>query len=591
MNVRSLPRVAVLALAAAASALAEDAGYEDRLEAWALQQDSLERDPHPEGKRVEEIFVRSENVVAPSDPWPRIANTVHVKTRERVIRRELLIQEGDAYNADLVAESERNLRRLFILAVARVIPVKGKTPDAVGLLVVTKDLWSLRLNTQINTVGSLIQLLHVHPSEQNFLGLNQQLSLDFLLKLDTMSFGQAFTDQRVFGTRLAFSESAAIIVNRDTGKAEGSRGGVSFGQPLYSLATESAFGLEGAWQIQKTRIYRGASVEQLPYPNLVTLPDSVPFIYDDRNIAGDASYTRSFGRMFKTNVSALLGAYSRGYGAPPELRLSDDQRTWLAANYLPRSEDAMYLEAALLLFRADYRVLRHIETFALSEDRQLGHSLLFLLRWAPGFLSPARFVEGGASLRYRLYARDDLAMLTLAGGARFMPGNMDGPSLVNRHFAAELVNYSPEIGIGRIAFRVLVDLIYQDLNHRVLLLGGGNGLRGATPEVLSGRNQVLFNLEYRTLPIEFHTLHAGLVLFWDAGNLFGGVPTLDQPQGLTHTIGIGLRTLFPQFDTQTFRLDFGYVIRGPPSAFADRFSTSFGQAFDYRPGFLDSPLN
>jgi outer membrane translocation and assembly module TamA len=100
---------------------------------------------------------------------------------------------------------------------------------------------------------------------------------------------------------------------------------------------------------------------------------------------------------------------------------------------------------------------------------------------------------------------------------------------------------------------------------------------------------LLINLEYRTLPWEFHTLHAGLVVFYDAGSAFSDAASLKN--NFTHTIGIGLRTLFPQFDTQTFRFDFGYVIRGPPaSSFADQFSTSFGQVFDYRPAFLDQPL-
>jgi len=590
VNVRFLPHLVLLALVATGSARAEDAGYEDRLVEWALQQEGLERDPQPDAKRIEEIRIRSENVVAPTDPWPRILNIVHVKTKERVIRRELLFNEGDIYDSEVVAESERNLRvQLIILAVARIVPVKGKTAGTVGILVVTKDLWSLRLNTQINTVGSLVQLLHLHPSENNFLGLNQQLALDFLLKLDTMSFGQAFTESRLFGTRLAFSETAAIIVNRSSGKAEGSRGGFTFGQPLYSLATESAFGIAANWQVETSRVYQGATVLQLPNPDPETPGDTIPFIYETREVDAAASYTRSFGRLFKTNVSGLLGAYRRRFTAPLDLGLSDAQRAWLEANKAPRSEGAVYLGSELALYRAEYLVLRNIDTFALSEDTPIGHRLVFQLRWTPGFFPQEGYLEGGASLRYRLYAKDDLATLTLAASARFVPGNTDIPSLVNRRVAAELVNYSPLIGIGRIAFRGLVDVFSEDLNHRFFLLGGGNGLRGTSPEVLSGTKRVLFNLEYRTLPLEFYTLHAGLVVFYDAGSAFSDSTSFRN--NFTQTLGIGLRTLFPQFDVETFRIDFGYVVRGvQANSFGDRFSTSFGQVFGYRPVFLDSPL-
>src|SRR2546422_5107591 len=43
------------------------------------------------------------------------ANRLHFETREYVIRRELLFEEGDPANPDVLYESERNLRRLNFL--------------------------------------------------------------------------------------------------------------------------------------------------------------------------------------------------------------------------------------------------------------------------------------------------------------------------------------------------------------------------------------------------------------------------------------------------------------------------------------------
>src|SRR5436190_278654 len=43
------------------------------------------------------------------------ADRLHVETREYVIRRELLFQEGDPADPDVLYESERNLRRLVFL--------------------------------------------------------------------------------------------------------------------------------------------------------------------------------------------------------------------------------------------------------------------------------------------------------------------------------------------------------------------------------------------------------------------------------------------------------------------------------------------
>ena len=575
---------------------ASEEGYEDRLEKWGLELQGRERDPNPEGKIVDQILVSSEDIIAPSDPYPKILNAVHVKTREGVIKREVLLQPGDRYDPEVVAESERNLRALFILAAVRVVPVKSEKTGHVDILVVTKDLWSIRLNTQINTVGSLVQLLHVMPTEQNFLGLNQQLSLDFLMRLDTISLGQAFTDSRLFGSRLRLSETAAIIINRATGKSEGSRGSIDFGQPLYSLATEHAFGIAGSWQIQRTRIYQGADVLPLPFPDAVNPTGAVPYIYDSKEVQGEGSYTRSYGRRFKTDVSAGIGAYTHRYTAPLDLGLSDDQRAWLVSNYLPRSEDAVYLTAGAAFYQADYIVLRNIQTFALSEDYRLGPTLFFVLRYAePGLGSSLRFLEGGTILRYRFYKGDDLFTATLSAGARFLPlGSIadQTSALVNRRVAAEIVNYSPVVGPGRFALRGIVDIRAQDLNHRIMLLGGGNGLRGIPAESLVGTRSLLFNFEYRTKPIEFHTLHIGGVLFWDAGSVWDPANPSNSSPSLIHTVGIGFRGLLPQFDTATFRIDLGFVLNGPaPTSFLDRISTSFGQVFDYRPGFLGFPID
>lgn len=580
--------LALVLCGALGPATAADRSYEDRLIARALSAQGRELELAPEGKRIDEVLVSSEDIIAPTDPWPQAFNWIHVRTREATVRQELLFQEGEVYRRALGEETERNLRALFIFAIARIIPVKGRTPGAVGVLVVTKDLWSIRLNTQYSVVGKLIQVLRVRPTEQNFLGRDKTLTLDFLLKLDTLSVGELFFDPRLFGTRLALLQSAAVVFNRATGVAEGSRGQLSLGLPLFSLASEWGFSVGGSWSVGRTRVYRGAEIWALPYPGAAAPVDTVPYVYDARTFRGEALYTRSLGRLYKTNLSAGLGGYGRRFTAPHLLGLTEDERGWLVANYLPLNEDAVYLTASAQLFKADYRVLHNLDTFALSEDLQLGHWISAQVRWAnPAFGSPSRFVEGGVASRYRWLWRDDLLTVSVAAAVRYMPqvpvAAVTAP-WVNRRFAAEVLNYSPELP-GRLVARALVELRGQDLNHGIDLLGGDNGLRGLSPEALTGVNELLFNLEYRTPPIELWTLHLGGVLFWDAGTAYDSSPQL------VHTVGIGLRALFPQFDIQTVRIDFGYALNGPVTPFLDRLSSTFGQITDVRPSLLTQPLN
>jgi outer membrane protein assembly factor BamA len=74
------------------------------------------------------------------------------------------------------------------------------------------------------------------------------------------------------------------------------------------------------------------------------------------------------------------------------------------------------------------------------------------------------------------------------------------------------------------------------------------------------------------------------VLFYDAGSAFERRPSM------VHSVGVGLRVLFPQFNVFPFRLDFGYVLNDDRPPIGGRFSFTSGQVTEARPEFLDSPL-
>jgi hypothetical protein len=577
-----------------ATAPPRDVRYEDRVVRWALDLYQRQPEPSPEGKTVEEILVASEDIIAPTDPWPMLANDVHVKTREITVRRQLLFDVGQPYSANLAAETERNMRTLFIFAVARIVPVKGSAPDRVGVLVVTKDLWSIRLDSAYNVIGTLLQYLRIRPTEENFLGMDKTLQLDFFLKLDTLSVGEFFYDPRLFGSRWEAVQQLDVIFNRHTQQAEGTAGQLVVDRPLFSLETEWGVSVGGSWDVEVTRIFQGASIYSVPYPSADAPTTMLPDVFNTRTVSGGATYTRSFGHYWKTNLTAGVGAYEKRYTPPYDPTQTDDERAWLVANLLPYSETASYLVASVGSFEAHYAVIRDIDTFALSEDVQLGYSTAATVRWSnPAWGSPSRFVEGGIAARYRAYRYDDLFTLSAAATARYMP-DISVPGIVgpwvNERFAFELRNYSAPFGVGRLVTRILYDERRNDLNRGFDFLGGDLGLRGVSPDALQGTREVLWNVEYRTRPLELFTVHVGLVLFYDGGSAFDVTPAL------VHTVGLGIRALFPQLDIQPVRIDFGYALNGPYTPFIDQFSSSFGQVTDFRlqkpngVSFLDQPL-
>lgn len=565
----------VLSALLAALPVSQEAGYEERLVAWGLAQHGRELEPRPEGQRIEEVLVASENVFSPDDPYPLFLNAFHVRTREQVLRREVLLNPGDSWDAARAQETERNLRRLFLLGVARVVAVKGRA-GGVALLVVAKDRWSLRLSNSFTLIGSLLQYLFLQLVEINFNGWGQQLAVNTVVRLDTFSIGQTFVERRLLSSRWYLGEAASLVFNRQSGQLEGTSGQVTVGKPLISLDQEWGVLLDGSWNVRRRRVFRGGAVWQVPYPD-ETSGQTLPLVYDVREFTGEASYTRSFGRALKLDVTGALGGYSRQY--TPALA-EGEQAAFLTARYLPRSENVTYASVSARAFPSNFKVLKNLDTFELSEDLQIGWLAQGGVRYAfPLPFAPSHFLEVGAALRYRLYEADDLLTVTVAGAMRIRPGQ----ETANRRLAAEVTNYSPRFWGGRLVTRVLLDLKANDLDNRQLLLGGSTGLRGAYPEQFSGRNMLLGNLEYRARPIELWSNWLGVVLFYDVGSAFDTLPQL------THTFGIGFRLLLPQLNREVLRVDFGFVFGGPPAG-PDRITASWGQVTDLRPDFLDQPL-
>lgn len=590
----SWPATAALLLAAifspSRSEGAAPTAYEDRLVDGELARLGRARAIDAEGKTVEDIVFVRLDVIGAADPWPNFLNAFHRTTLESVVQPEVLVAKGAPFLGQAAGETERNLRRLKIFAVVRVVPFEGSAPDRVGLLVLTKDLWSLRLNWGFNAGGGALQLLDVQLVEYNLLGRNKDLEVQTALRPDSLTLAQTYVDERLFGRKLRLAESAALVLNRASGRPEGTLGRILFGRPLYALRDPWSFSTDVAWRAQPVRIYRGSQVWMLPYPDAQNPLGEVPFAYRAQELGAEASALRSLGDRFKTELSAGLGAYTHRYLPGADADLSAEQASWLEQNRLPHDEDAVFVFAALRSYEARYAVLRDLRTFALSEDTQLGHNALIRVRAAPAlFPSLARFLEVGAAARYRLYVAGDLLALSVAAAVRFVPGargtGTSGP-FVNRRAAAQVFNATPPLlGIARLVARVSWETSTADLDRRVLLLGGDNGLRGASAGLLEGTQRLLANVELRTRALELSTIHVGAALFWDAGTTAPGRGALVQ------SVGAGLRILFPQWNNLPIRVDFGYLVSGArPGAFLDGLSASFGQITDNEPALLSDPL-
>ena len=107
----------------------------------------------------------------------KIANSLHVLTREDVIRRELLFKEGDPYDQRVVDESARHLRNLGFIGNVTITP--DTLPDqTVDLLVKTHDRWTLNPSMSV-AAGGGVSGFGVGVREDNFLGSGQKAEIGY----------------------------------------------------------------------------------------------------------------------------------------------------------------------------------------------------------------------------------------------------------------------------------------------------------------------------------------------------------------------------------------------------------------------------
>lgn len=566
--------------------------YEEKLIADALDRRKLsqhEIDPQPEGKLIEEILIDAGKVILPGDfplsqyiPWTWL-NAVHVRTRDEVIARELLFHVGEPFRRDVFEESGRNLRTLFILSVARLVALRGSTPDKVRVLVVTKDQWSLRLNTEFRFDQARLDVLSFQFAEHNLAGRNKRLSVDFGFDPGRFSLGMSYSDPRIWGSRHQLKLIGGLYLSRETSNVEGGQLFFQVGRPLFSLRTR--FGWEAKLQVTKdiARYFSGGVI----YLRKVKDED-VPDVYRREQVAGQVQVQYSAGIVHKLNLSLGWRVQHQQYNLPDDFpdTISDAART-AYRQLLPRSESASGPFVGLNLFTARFIRLKDIQTLALTEDLRLGPELNLELRYAwHGFGFSSDYLEASGSLASQHYLGDNLFSYQVNAGVRLQYGIDPRGALLNEYLTAQVREITPAVGPLRLHLSAKLQLRGRDLEQQRMTLGSDSGLRGYAPRAIQGGSLYRVNAELRTKGLNLWTIHVGGVVFYDGGD---APPVLNGylrdgsyfGTAYRHDVGFGLRLGLPQFNREVIRLDLGFPLESPSpgSVYAPRFSAEFGQAF------------
>jgi hypothetical protein len=336
-------------------------------------------EPNPEDKTIERTDIVPIDVFEKRDPLPRWLNVFHATSREAVIRRELLLRVGDRYKQVLADDTIRDLRRLPQLSVVLVVTAQGSTPETVRLVVITKDVWSIRLNWDVALTAGGIEELDLQPAEWNVAGFHHTVSGLFVLQPSAYTLGLGYEIPRVDHSRVAIDAAADIVINRASGDPEGSAGSLIAGQPIYSGLTKWAWDGDTEWSDTIVRRYQNAK------PGFfldTTTGQTVPFQYRDREYATAYHLTRSFGWDVKHDlrVGALVtqAKFSTNFSGVDPRTVADFDRT-----NVPVSNTRVGPTFQYHSYTKRYLRVVDIESLALQEDVGLGHDVV--LRFQPSF--------------------------------------------------------------------------------------------------------------------------------------------------------------------------------------------------------------
>ncbi len=568
-------------------------------------------EPAAEGKPIERIDVVSLDVFEDRDvmpkaaeerPWAKktlttsrnIANSIHWTSRDFTIRREVLFSTGEPFKKILAEETARNLRSLSQLSAVVIVPVKSKTsPDKVRVLVITKDVWSLRLNWNLAFGNGKISQLTFQPQERNVLGLHHTASTLFDLLPLSYTLGVGYSVPRFGTTRIGAGTSASLVMNRETGKPEGAGLGASVGQPLFSAQTEWAWSVSASYANAVTRRYVNGELGVFLDRSAPKGAAGVPFEYRSQGTTESAGITRSFGWENKFDITFGAGISTSAYNTVDDLSRFDPASVAGFLQRVPVGETRVGPAVTFQAYTTRFHAMHDFASLALEEDYRLGHNVILKLYRANKELGSTRDVAGSSgAMQYTVPLGDGIARGSVEGFAEqdMTPGQ---ERIRDAAMSASLKLVTPRIRFGRFVFDSTVTDRERNYLNATSYLGGSGRLRGYPTSYYFGKDFYVSNLEFRSRPISLLTAQVGGVLFHDMGDAFTDFDTVS----FKHSVGGGVRVLFPELDRAVFRLDIAVPLNRPnpgardysacqPAGVACKidpvsYFVTFGQAFDF----------
>jgi hypothetical protein len=514
-----------------------------------------------QGKTVVFVQLHRYPVFVEFESLPLLPNQLHVLSKTDFIRREILLRKDDPFSQSTLNESVRNLRRLGVFSLVAAVPVVTDDPNTVGVFVVTRDLWSLRLESSFQLTGTVLNRLQTQLTERNLFGRGVQALVRYNMQPLFVSTGALFSNRRVFNKPYTLTVSSDAFFERDSGQYEGYSMSIYAGRPLYSMSDRVSYAISasrGAGVVRQEQMGQRVYWDDDETQGLEAVARSWSYERYNFGLSSDIQFRRSM--VFRIGGGLSISNYEAKERASSELNdLPDASRRRFRAEVIPESLLLAYPHLRFSLYRDRFSVFKNLSGFALSEELQLGFSGGGYAQFPTRKMGSTQdLVLAGARSVYReRFLSDALIEVSGSGVSRY---RFESEKWTDMTFLLRFRTASPSLRAGRFVLRT--DWVGQRVQTAAdpLSLGGDNGIRGySSQHFLSfGGNRLRGNVEFRSKPIRLGPFYSGAVAFYDAGALYGG----SRNSGYIHSVGIGARGLLPQASSYTYRLDFGVPLNG-----------------------------
>jgi hypothetical protein len=477
------------------------------------------------GPWIRNVVINRNNVFSPENGslsgTAKLANKLHVVTREVTIKRELLFNAGDALDMELVAETERNLRGLSFLNHAE-IAVEPASPDSVDVFVTVHDQWSL-VPVAVLTSGGGLTRFGFGIEEANLLGRGKFLWGYGIYENDVgTTWSGGYDDPQLFGSTM---QAGFSLANGPLIKSVNAY----FEKPFKSSDTPWSWGGWGYLADEIERLFDAGQEVSRFETNI-----------DEASVFA----TRSIGKRYRKWRFTIdyTYLYETHHAIPGQttLPLSDDELVHATTLEVSR-ENHFFVEA------------RRMNKFRRIEDLTLGnHSSLAVGR--TGFPIPK------GVKRWQIYADHSHSFQLSPSQLLFLTvgftTKVEKDTIFS--FGTRWYNF---LKWQTIAFNLRGNFS-NDLDvSRQFVLGGDSGLRGYPARQFTGDKLLNMNLETRIFPsLEVLTVALGGVVFVDVGNVWDRDESVDF-KDLNAAAGAGLRLGFTRTPSAPVsRIDVGWPI-------------------------------